>query len=221
VRTSLEVPFGCRVLCVDGVRGLSGSRGASRPPFPASARRWLHRPSPGPFESGSFPRASWPLRSLLAYLPCAPFRRCPALGFLPSSRRHRRCLLLAGLPTVPLRSVLRFSQPLDGFLHLRLCRLVSSRCHVQGFRPGVWSRPAAVPARRRPCLLALVDSALTGCPAATHSRLSFEALIHGAGRSSESAVNLLRCRSPLRLCLLQAPSSASRLHTITVQWLRS
>jgi hypothetical protein len=51
---------------------------------------------------------------------------------------------------LPLRSVLRFSQPLDGFLHLRLHGLVSSRSHVQGFRTGVWSRPAAVPARRRP-----------------------------------------------------------------------
>jgi hypothetical protein len=50
----------------------------------------------------------------------------------------------------PRRSVLRFSQPLDGFLHLRLRGLLSSRSHVQGFRSGVCSRPAAVPARRRP-----------------------------------------------------------------------
>jgi len=34
---------------------------------------------------------------------------------------------------LPLRSVLRFSQPLDGFLHHRPCGPVSSRSHVQGF----------------------------------------------------------------------------------------
>jgi hypothetical protein len=40
---------------------------------------------------------------------------------------------LRKLPGLPLRSVLRLSQPPDGLLHLQLRGLVSSRNHVQGF----------------------------------------------------------------------------------------
>jgi len=105
---------------------------------------------------------------------------------------------LRGTSHFPLCSVLRFSQPPDGLLHLRLRGLVSSRSHVQGFRSGSWSQPAAVPIRHRPCLLALVASILTGCPAATCSQVDFEALFHGARRSSESVFSLLQRRYPLR-----------------------
>jgi len=60
------------------------------------------------------------------------------------SERHvlpRVSSLIAALPKVstsaggsqlPLRSVLRFSQPLDGFRHLRLRGPITSRSHVQG-----------------------------------------------------------------------------------------
>jgi hypothetical protein len=53
-------------------------------------------------------------------------------GFRPSSRHHRRCPLGAGALRLPLRSVHRFSQPLDGLRHLRLCGPIASRSHVQG-----------------------------------------------------------------------------------------
>jgi hypothetical protein len=82
--------------------------------------------------------------------PLLSSRHRPAVGFLPSSRRPRRCPLVAGAPNRPLRSVPRFLQPLDGLLHLRLCGLISSRCHVQGSPFRGFSRPAAVPTRRRP-----------------------------------------------------------------------
>jgi hypothetical protein len=56
---------------------------------------------------------------------------------------------------LPLRSVLRLSQPPDGLLHLRLRGFISPRSHVQGFAPSRgFSRSAAVPTRRRampPC----------------------------------------------------------------------
>jgi len=121
----------------------------------------------------------------------------------------------------PLCSVLRFSQPLDGLLRLRFCGLVSSRYHVQGFRSGVWSRTAAVPARRRPvppCPLRAPAHRLPGCHIRT---LSFEALIRGAMRSSKSVVGLRRRRSPLRCCLLQVLAAGSRVHAMTTQPLRS
>jgi len=52
--------------------------------------------------------------------------------FLPSSRLHTHASTSREAFTAPLRSVLRFSRPLDGFLRARARRLVSSRCHVQG-----------------------------------------------------------------------------------------
>jgi hypothetical protein len=65
-------------------------------------------------------------------LPATPFGgACPAgvsslFATLPgastSTREH----------PLPLCSVLRFLQPLDGFLRLRSCGLVASHCHVQG-----------------------------------------------------------------------------------------
>jgi len=63
--------------------------------------------------------------------------------------------IFAGRPTAPLRSVLRLSQPLDGFFRSRACRLISSRNHVQGpSRPGVFSPHAATLPRQKelpPC----------------------------------------------------------------------
>jgi hypothetical protein len=108
------------------------------------------RPFPGSFESGSFPRASCPLRSLFAFLPAPPFRAAACLGVLSLFAVSPEESTIRGVSQFPLRSVLRFSQPRDGLLRFRSCGLVSSRYHVQGFRSGAWSRPAAVPARRRP-----------------------------------------------------------------------
>jgi hypothetical protein len=49
------------------------------------------------------------------------------------------------LSGIPLRSVLRFSQPLDGLRHLQLSGLIASRSHVQGC-----SVQGILPSRSRP-----------------------------------------------------------------------
>jgi hypothetical protein len=67
------------------------------------------------------------------------------LGFRPSSRHHTHAATSRETSQVPLRSVLRLSQPLDVLLRARACELVSSRCHVQGsLCPGA-SLPAQPP----------------------------------------------------------------------------
>ena len=64
--------------------------------------------------------------------PPEPFGPKPHLPrFLPSSRRHRS--QLRNRHPTDCFSALRLSQPLDGFLHLRLRGLIPSRSHVQGF----------------------------------------------------------------------------------------
>ena len=145
-RTSLEVHFAAGHCVPAGSRTIGFPRfdpttvSVGEIAFPA-------RPSPAPFGAGSFPRASFPLRSLFACLPAPLFSSAQSCLGVPS-------LFAASLKVstqcghylfpCPLGSVLRFSQPLDGFLHLRLRRLLSSRSHVQGLRSGVWSRFAAV-----------------------------------------------------------------------------
>jgi len=130
----------------------------------------------------------------------SPLSEQPVLpGFRPSPRHHRRCPLIAGALLLPLRSVLRFSQPLDGFRHLRLCALIASRSHAQGS-----AVQGFLPARSRarlvvgPCPHAVAVRALTGKPAATHERFDFEALLRGSTRSSRKVISLPRGRSPLR-----------------------
>ena len=78
----------------------------------------------------------------------------------------------AGDPNLPLRSALRFSQPLGGLLRRRFRGLVSSRSHVQGSSRAV---QGFLPIRSGsrlvdgPCPLAVRPLALTGDPAATRS----------------------------------------------------
>lgn len=120
-----------------------------------SAAHWVHRaslPEPSFKVSGSryvrsavhstrlkveliLPRAT-PLRSSFAQPP----RRSPfgarlhlPLGFVPSSRLHSRAATFFRRAShAPLRSVLRLSQPRDGFFRSVARRLIPSRCHVQG-----------------------------------------------------------------------------------------
>jgi len=90
-------------------------------------------------------------------LPVAPFRVdhfCQ--GFFPLRDVTDGVHLARKLP-LPLCSVLRFSQPLDGLRHHRLCRLISSRCHVQGY-----SVQGFLPSRSR------VDSSPTTFPLAVN-----------------------------------------------------
>jgi hypothetical protein len=143
------------VVCRAGPRIIGFPRCASTP-LSGVPVAFPSRPSPVSREAGSFPRASCPLRSLFAFLPAPPFRSAPSCpGVSSLFAASPEASTFAGDPNHPLRSAHRFSQPRDGLLRFRLRGLVSSRSHVQGFRSGSWSRPAAAPTRRRPCLPAL------------------------------------------------------------------
>jgi hypothetical protein len=149
-------PMGFRslqgVVCRNGPRLIGFPRCALTPLFGVPGA-FPFRPSPASRESGSFPRAACPLRSVFAFLPAPPFRSAPSCPGVPSLfAASPEASTFAGDPNRPLRSAHRFSQPRDGLLRSRLRGPVSSRSHVQGFRSGSWSRPAAAPARRRPCL---------------------------------------------------------------------
>ena len=112
-------------------------------------------------------------------------------GFRPSSRHHRQRLLSAASTQLLLRSVLRFSQPLDGLLRYQLSGLVSSRCHVQGLFPvqGVLSPHGDLPSSGRlTSVLVQVPHADRLAPAATAAPASYEALIRGEQRSRRCAV---------------------------------
>jgi len=64
-----------------------------------------------------------PLRSYFACPPGLSFRSdLSCQGFVPLRGMTRRCPLGAGALRLPLRSVLRFSQPLDGLRHLPASR---------------------------------------------------------------------------------------------------
>jgi len=86
----------------------------------------------------------------------------------------------------PLRSVIRFSRPLDVFLRTRACRLISSRCHVQVPARSGASLPAqpSLPLRKvlppgRCFLVSLTD--LRRLP--LDEDLGFEAFIRARPRS--------------------------------------
>jgi hypothetical protein len=80
---------------------------------------------------------------------------------------HTRSNFTRRLTQSRLRSVLRFSQPLDGFLRARARRLISSRCHVQGSICSRASLPAQPPffVRRSlpPCRCCTVASRACFC----------------------------------------------------------
>jgi len=177
--------------------------------FPSPANACSNRPSAESCESVSFPRVASPLRSFFVSPPCCSFRSCRPAGGSSLFAASPMASTVAGLPRRPLRSVLRFSQPLDGFRHHRLRGLIASRGHVQGSRRSGDS-PAPQPSRlvAGPCLRAVAVRALTGEPAATLGRLDFEALLRGSMRSSGSgfspslrslpsaAFSSLRCSLP-------------------------
>jgi hypothetical protein len=104
-------------------------------------------PAPCPlFQCDRPPPLAKRVHSLVRPVPfgvCSPFLLAPRFNSAPSCPGVFS--LFATSPEVSteravpsaLRSVHRFSQPLDGLLHFRLYGLVSSRSHVQGFRSGV------------------------------------------------------------------------------------
>lgn len=138
------------------------------------------------------PAASFPL--VRSFDPRAHFLP----KFQPSLRRHRKHPLDRDGFHPSLRSALRFSQPPDGSRHFRLCRLVSSRCHIQGSSvqglPSPHSQPDSSP-DLYPLAVVRIPSIMTTLahrpkPAATHAALDFEALLHVKIRSCRVGVNL-------------------------------
>jgi len=84
------------------------------------------------------------------------------LGSLPSSRLHPRASTHHEAFQSSLRSVLRFSQPRDGFLHARARGLISSRYHVQGPPvQGLLPSPSHPPSSGGACPLAVAHPPLT------------------------------------------------------------
>jgi hypothetical protein len=94
------------------------------------------------------------------------------LGFVPSSRHHSKAATIYhGASQAPLRSVRRFSQPLDGLFRSPARRLISSRCHVQGhlsFR-GFSPVAATLPHRKELSSMSLL-------PRRSHPRSDFRRL---------------------------------------------
>jgi hypothetical protein len=139
------------------VLGSAAMRSRARPvSMPARPRIFLACP---PFLERACPLES-SFRSAASSSECLRFeaplaglstRALPTRGFGP----HRDITLLRlhsakKLPTFSLRSVLRRSQPRDGFLRKRACRLISSRSRVQDLScSGNYSLRAAVLSRRK------------------------------------------------------------------------
>jgi hypothetical protein len=209
VRASREVRLGCRALWVGAAAGYG---------FPAEGRLCLF-PCSGGATAPTVPRflrAGLILSCLVSSTECLrssslspPFGATRPAWVSALFAASPAASTNAGAHLLPLRSALRFLQPLDGLLRLRFCGLVASRCHVQGsLRSGVSpdSQLSRLVAGR--CPLAVGKRLLTGEPAATTACPDFGALFRGSMRASGSAFNRLRSRSPLRCSvLLQAPAN--------------
>jgi hypothetical protein len=183
-------------LC-ESIRGSLGSpRIASRTFFKARSAMFSTHRSPDPIKDRAHPSTRRSSSELLRS-GSSPFilrrtARLP-LGSVPSSRHHRKAAtFFREASRAPLRSVLRFSQPLDGFFCSPACELVSSRSHVQGslsfrgFSPDVAVLPhrKALPPCR--CCTAARRPAPTFAGSSSRPRampLDFEAFIHARQRS--------------------------------------
>jgi hypothetical protein len=183
-------------------------------------RRFCSSAVPRPFRNGFIPSCVLS-SSESSRLPSSRLAALPALGFLPSSRRYRWCPRFAGFPTsrfVPSSGFLNLSTAFSTFGVAGLFHpAATSRVSVQGFGPD--SQPYRFVIGRASLPLSQMRSPVARLPH-IHDRAS-RLCSAGPGRSSESAVNLLRCRSPLRLFLLQALPPASRPHAVTAHGLRS
>ena len=134
--------------------GYRVTRSASGALFPSPTNVSSNRPSAESRESASFPRVASPLRSSFVSPPCSSFRsRRPAGGSVPR-RGITDGVFQRGPSQSPARSVLRFSQPLDGLLRprfLRACCIPQPRPGISPFRgfsrstAGTGSSPARAP----------------------------------------------------------------------------
>jgi hypothetical protein len=151
------------VICQLDLRNVGLS--AARPPKSVSISDAAssNRPSSEPFDPDSFSRVSSPLRSPFAVPPVLPVSGpLSCQGPVPHRGIIESVHSCGSLPGFPLRSVLRFSQPLDGFLRSRLRGFIAPRNHVQGLlRPG--GSPDPQPSRlvAGPCPRAVVARTLT------------------------------------------------------------
>jgi hypothetical protein len=167
---------------------------------PVRLKTELILPGATPLQS-AFVRA--PRRS-----PCDDRLHLP-LGFVPSSRHQSKAATFVRRAShAPLRSVLRFSQPRDGFFRSRPRGPIPSRSHVQGCLRSGASLPPQPPF--------LIEKSLPPCrccfAAPTHgptfagspvspraTPLGFEAFICVRPRSSSPVIHLAQGRSPLRI----------------------
>jgi len=158
--------------------------------FPSPHQASPNRPSPDFLSRVHSLVSASPLRSISAAPSGRLLRAGTALpGFLPSSRHHRWCPLTRKLPP-PLRSVLGFLQPPDGFLHHSASWAYCIPLPRAGFSPfRGFSRSAAVSGFHQsaaPMPLSPLRSPASRLP--TQRRLGFEALLRVSIRSSGQAV---------------------------------
>lgn len=140
--------------------------------FRIASRTLLHPPSPREHFSRLFLPSVFLLRVPSSQVPLATFRREHHLpGFWPSSRHHQSASTALRFHEKPrgsqpsLRSVLRCSQPLDGFLRTSAGELVSSHSRVQDLHcsgASLFAQPHRLVADH--CPLAVVEHTLTGLP---------------------------------------------------------
>jgi len=150
--------------------------------FPCAARCALRPAVPLSELSGSFPRVLDPLQSSFALTPARSLSGSGRLpGSPPSSRHHRVRPLDSRVPKSSIRSVRRCSQPLDGFLRIRLRGLVSSRSRLQGHllvQGLTFSAQPPLSSSEASCPLAVVRRLLSRTSLeSTSGDLDFEALI--------------------------------------------
>jgi hypothetical protein len=131
------------------------------------------------------------------------------VGFVPSSRHQSKAATFVRRAShAPLRSVLRFSQPPDGFFRSRPRGLIPSRCHVQGYLRSGASLPPQPPfligKSLPPCRCCFAapthGPTFAGSPVSPRATpLGFEAFICVRPRSSSPVIHLAQGRSPLRI----------------------
>jgi hypothetical protein len=182
------------------MRCLSGFLSSYRSPEPASSRLiLLWRSSSSEFLRFDLLPASFDASSTYP-------------GSLPSSRHHRSASTFAKVAMPSLRSVLRFSQPLDGFLRppaSQACFIPRATSRVIAVQ-GLLSPRSRALSSRAASSLPLSSRALTGLlldrshtrpacrrmPRSEH--LDFEAFLRARQRCVRFGISLPAARSPLR-----------------------
>jgi len=181
------------------------------PPLPRRFRRTAvvfprYRPPSSVKKTGSSSRKLHPPSEFVLPSPA----RCVAA---PSAFLGVFALLAVSVPGVHftagvpahLCSALSVSHTLDGFLLHEPCRLISSRCHVQGFTSGVSSHEPAVSALTAPFPLAVgVMSLLMLPPAPVHHASTSGSCSGPRSATAKEGLAPLTIRIPSCVLLLRA-----------------